>query len=167
MIAMDRGIIIFYGSRARAQVLGSHNCTVKGFFGQLQTLTGVRAPTIILPYALLHFAASLIYRYRQTSLSCTAQTCLLPTNLPPRLPAATPDLADDWSARAGFRARPTPRSTPSAPRWARSSGLRPGRGRACHFLSDFDAGHSQSCLPVYHRQPPRRGGRIELPSLFG
>jgi hypothetical protein len=124
-------------ARGRTQVLGSHNCTVKGFFGQLQTLTGVRAPTIMLPYALLHFAASLIYRYRQIRLSCTAQTSLLPASLPPRLPVAAPSwpgLADDRSARAGCRARPTPRSTPSAPRWARSSGLRPtaGRGRACH-----------------------------------
>jgi hypothetical protein len=42
-------------------VLGSHNCTIKGFFRQLEELTGVRSPTIEPPYILLHAAATFLY----------------------------------------------------------------------------------------------------------
>lgn len=42
--------------------LGSHNCTVKGLFALFEKHTGVKAPTMALPYPLLHFAASMIYK---------------------------------------------------------------------------------------------------------
>lgn len=42
--------------------LGSHNCTVKELFALFEKFTGVKAPTMSLPYPLLHFAASMIYK---------------------------------------------------------------------------------------------------------
>jgi hypothetical protein len=42
--------------------LGSHNCTVKGLFALFEKHTGVKAPTMALPYTLLHLAASIIYK---------------------------------------------------------------------------------------------------------
>ena len=42
--------------------LGSHNCTVKGLFALFEKHTGVKAPTMTLPYTLLHFCCTLIYK---------------------------------------------------------------------------------------------------------